>query len=119
MMGIELSSPEPHIAPDKIPKFSAIDAMSENVSEQSFEPLFKPHDNSVPAFAHNDLTEAQRWEEVPKQWQDTRAKQAKMARFFAKNVGWGEDSVKDVQTPDMLWSKFKVLYMAPPMVSVA
>lgn len=122
-MGVQLKAPKPFLSDDLIPKFSAIDAMSQGVYLVGSEPIFPKLLDSNPAWAPapvEDPVPPGQWEKVSKTWEDPPAKEesrTKTVTLWKEAMGWvGELSAS---APRTLLSKFGTYYMAAPMLSVA
>ncbi|KAF8418700.1 hypothetical protein EV426DRAFT_539292 [Tirmania nivea] len=122
MMGVELGSPEPVIADDKIPKFSARESMESSVNPQGSEPEFKAFDNSNPNWAPADTqSPEERWKQVPEIWKSKGEQQKAVVKNWSAAMGWSpEDDFTDFGVPELLLEEERFLnrYLEAPMITV-
>jgi hypothetical protein len=126
-MGVSLAAPAPTLSPDKIPKFNAISANSQDV----FDPAkaFPPVDAEAGRWLPSDPLPA---DQIAKQYADvevaclnptlgaTAAQTA--ADLFVQAFGWVGDDGKalalDGSPPEVLVGALDQFDMAPPVISV-
>lgn len=123
MMGVELGSPEPVIADDHIPKFSAKESMEAGVNEQGSEPEFQKFESSNPNWAPADTAAPKdRWQQVPEIWGSKVEQQKAVLQSWSDAMGWSvEDDFKDFGVPELLLQEERFLnrYLEAPMITVA
>ena len=123
MMGVELGSPEPVIADDHIPKFSAADSMEASVNEQGSEPEFQTFELSNGNWAPADMTAPEeRWKQVPVIWSSKLEQQKTVLQSWSDAMGWSvENDFKDFGVPELLLEEERFLnrYLEAPMITVA
>jgi hypothetical protein len=120
LMGVEITAPKPTLSPDKIPKFNAIEAMSESVNEQGSEPIFPQYDSANAKWSPEEVKdEKAQWDKVKSLWQapelGTKCRDSTMDLW--KQVMFWQNGVK-ADTPTLLLEKFDNLYLTAPLISV-
>lgn len=118
MMGVIIRAPDPVLSNDVIPKFNAVDAMSEEIFPQGEEKIFPPNaassDNWLPLKAAQG---SEQWSNVKTAWQAPKTNPQKTVDLWTNAFSW--DTKLDGSLPPILLKKFDELYLAAPLLCVA
>lgn len=120
MMGIEIIAPKPTLSEDKIPKFNAIDAMSQSVFVQGQEPIFPKYTDASGSWSPDKVEDEDgQWKAVHDLWEKPEAgveSRQKTMDLWKEAMFWEKELRGDA--PEILLNKFDNLYLAAPLISV-
>lgn len=120
LMGAEIIAPKPTLSQDKIPRFNAIDAMSQSVSVQGQEPIFPKYVDANQNWSSDKVVDKDKqWGVVRDLWEKPEAgveSRQKTLDLWQDTIFWEKELKGDI--PRTLLGKFDKLYLAAPLVSV-
>jgi hypothetical protein len=123
MMGINVSSPKPQLAPDKIPKFNFVDAMKMDVNVEGRHPRFPNYldrigEDFVPAPSTHGPDQ---WTKVKKAWEasDSVKNSQVVLTAWCDAYKWEKDIKIVALPPKRTLKKFSTVYMAAPLMCVS
>lgn len=119
-MGLTIVAPPPTLSSDVIPAFSAVDAMSEIVSDVRF-PTLTP--SALPSWdpAPRDPVPASQWTDVHDAWLAPSPSLADFVERWAKAMKWVIPKEEELVPwpPQLNLENFDEVYMAAPCISVS
>lgn len=121
-MGIEITAPKPTLSQDQIPKFNAVDAMSQSVSVQGQEPIFPKYGDAVNTWSPAAVEDSDgQWKKVSDLWETPEAgvqSRQKTLDLWMDTMFWPKEKALKGDAPEILLKKFDNLYLLAPMISV-